>query len=201
MYIYIFIYLYIYILTYVDDCSVVSHEPTIRQDKILKDVGAPNRYLGAEVGKYDFSDRTKEWFIAARLYLEQAIIEEEHKWGNISRLFPKQTLHVPVQAGSHPERVGSEFAVEMNEALRYKLQMMGIPLDGPTNCFCDNQSVVTNSIVPHSTLNKKHIFVAYHNVKAIHIAHKKGQHNLSDVLTKFLPAPSFKKGVQFILKW
>jgi hypothetical protein len=105
---------------------------------------------------------------------------------------------------------GSEFvalkiAVEMNEALRYKLRMMGIPIVGETNCFCDNQSVVTNSIVPQSTLTKKHNFVAYHKVResvaseAISIAHEKGKHNLSDVLTKFLPAPSFRQCVQCIL--
>ena len=106
---------------------------------------------------------------------------------------------------------GSEFvalriAGEMNETLRYKLRIMGIPLNGPTNCFCDNKSVVTNSIVPHSTLTKKHNFVAYHKVResvaseAIRIAHEKGKHNLSDVLTKFLPAPGFKKcAVQCIL--
>jgi hypothetical protein len=38
-----------------------------------------------------------------------------------------------------------KIAVEANEALRYKLRMMGIPIQGATNCFCDNKSVVTNS--------------------------------------------------------
>lgn len=105
---------------------------------------------------------------------------------------------------------GSEFialkiAVEMNEALRYKLRMMGIPICGETNCFCDNQSVVTNSVIPQSTLNKKHNIIAYHKVresvasKAIRIAHEKGVDNLSDVLTKFLPASKFKRCVQCIL--
>jgi hypothetical protein len=105
---------------------------------------------------------------------------------------------------------GSEFvalwiAIEMNEALRYKLRMMGISINGESNCFCDNNSVVTNSIVPQSTLHKKHNFVAYHKVREavasqmVRIAHEKGKNNLSDVLTKFLPAPSFKKCVQCIL--
>jgi hypothetical protein len=65
---------------------------------------------------------------------------------------------------------GSEFvalriAVEMNEALRYKIRMMGIPLMGPTIGFCDNKSVVTNSSIPQSTLNKKHNSIAYHKVR------------------------------------
>jgi hypothetical protein len=29
-------------------------------------------------------------------------------------------------------------AVEMIEALRYKLRMFGVPIDGLTNIFCDN---------------------------------------------------------------
>jgi hypothetical protein len=98
---------------------------------------------------------------------------------------------------------GSEFvalkiAIEMNEALRYKLRMMGIPIEGETNCFCDNKSVVTNSTVPQSTLTKKHNSITYHKVReavvsgAVRIAHEKGKSNLSDVLTKLLPAPDFK---------
>ena len=56
---------------------------------------------------------------------------------------------------------GSEFVamrimVEMLESLRYKLRMFGIPIDGPSNVFCDNKSMVTNSTVPTSTLKKKH---------------------------------------------
>jgi hypothetical protein len=93
----------------------------------------------------------------------------------------------------------------MNDALRYKLRMFGVPIDGPTNGFCDNKSVVTNAIIPQSTLNKKHNFIAYHKVResvasgAIRIAHEKGKHNLSDVLTKYLPAGDFRKCVQCIL--
>jgi hypothetical protein len=71
----------------------------------------------------------------------------------------------PIQAYSKRQNTietstfGSEFvalkiAVEMNEALRYKLRMMGVKVNGPTNCFCDNQSVVTNAVVPQSTLKK-----------------------------------------------
>jgi hypothetical protein len=45
---------------------------------------------------------------------------------------------------------GSEFctlktAIDMINGLQYKLQMMGIPVNGPTSVFCDNKSVVKNS--------------------------------------------------------
>jgi Reverse transcriptase (RNA-dependent DNA polymerase) len=366
---------YEYLLTYVDDCLIVSHAPkeiinTLEQEYKyrLKDVGEPKRYLGAEIGKYHFSDGTTAWYMSAKLYLQQAIIELERKWGNVMKLFPRQTLDVPMQPGSHPEmdttkflsdddtqlyqsyigilrwavelgRVdlahvagamarfsaspreghlyevlrifayckkhieskavfdpqakifdnvnwlhhdwkqfypdivgeilppgqpkgrgnpvqinlfcdaahatchvtrrsttgiiifingapiswyskrqntiesstfGSEFvalkiAIEMNDALRYKLRMMGINIQGATNCFCDNKSVVTNSTIPQSTLTKKHNSIAYHKVResvasdAVRIAHERGTNNLSDVLTKFLPSPSFRKNIQCIL--
>jgi hypothetical protein len=105
---------------------------------------------------------------------------------------------------------GSEFvalriALEMNDALRYKLRMMGIPINGPSNCFCDNESVWKNSTMPQSTLSKKHNSVAYHKCRecvakgAVRIAFEKGADNLSDCLTKFLAAPSFKSCIQCIL--
>ena len=58
-------------------------------------------------------------------------------------------------------RFGSEFiamrmAVELIEALRYKLRMFGIPVEGPTNVFSDNEAVFKNTTIPESTLKKKH---------------------------------------------
>ena len=55
---------------------------------------------------------------------------------------------------------GSEFiamktGVEQIEALRYKLRMFGVPLEGPTNIFCDNELVFKNASIPDSTLKKK----------------------------------------------
>jgi hypothetical protein len=42
---------------------------------------------------------------------------------------------------------GSEFvalkiATELIQGLRYKLRMMGVPIEGPTRVKCDNMSVV-----------------------------------------------------------
>jgi hypothetical protein len=65
---------------------------------------------------------------------------------------------------------GSEFvalriAVELIESLRYKLRMFGIPIDGPTNVYCDNEAVTKNTIFPESTLKKKHNSIAYHRAR------------------------------------
>ena len=62
---------------------------------------------------------------------------------------------------------GSKFqamknAVELTEPLRYKLRMFGVPIDGPTNIFCDNEAVYKNILLPESTFKKNHHSVAYH---------------------------------------
>ena len=39
-------------------------------------------------------------------------------------------------------------AVELVKALRQKLRMFGVPIEGPTNVFCDNESVYKNGSTP-----------------------------------------------------
>ncbi len=93
---------------------------------------------------------------------------------------------------------GSEFvalktAMEANRALRYKLRMMGVPIDGPTYVYCDNMSVVYNTTSPESMLKKKSNSIAYHAVREavamgeILIAHIRTDDNIADVMTKVLP--------------
>ncbi len=105
---------------------------------------------------------------------------------------------------------GSEFvamriATELLEALRYKLRMMGIPIEGPADVFCDNESVVTNSTIPESTLKRKHNSIAYHKVREavaagiIRIAKEHTDTNLADLFTKPLPAPKRKALLESIL--
>ena len=62
---------------------------------------------------------------------------------------------------------GSEFIAmksccEYVRGLRYKLRMMGIPVEGPTYIFGDNQSVLSNTSKPHSSLKKKSSSIAFH---------------------------------------
>ena len=53
----------------------------------------------------------------------------------------------------------------MIEALQYKLICFGVPIDGACDVMCDNRSVVTNSSVPTSVLNKRHDTICYHRVR------------------------------------
>jgi hypothetical protein len=91
---------------------------------------------------------------------------------------------------------GSEFvamriSVELVEALRYKLRMFGILIDGQTNVYCDNEAMTKNAIYPESTLKKKHNAIAYHRTReavaagtTIRVTKEDGKTNLADVLTK-----------------
>ena len=96
-------------------------------------------------------------------------------------------------------------AVEQVEAMRYKLRMMGIPITGPTNVFCDNESVFKNATKPESVLKKKHNAIAYHRTREaiaagiIRVAWEDGRFNLSDVLTKLLAGPKLKELISHIL--
>ena len=60
------------------------------------------------------------------------------------------------------EIIAMRIAVELIEALRYKLRMMGVPIEGSCNVLCDNELVVKNVKRPESACQKKHNLVAYH---------------------------------------
>ncbi len=105
---------------------------------------------------------------------------------------------------------GSEFTamktgVEITEGLRYKLRMMGVPLDGPTHVKADNMSVVKNSSIPESMLKKKSNSIAYHYVReraasgAVAISYEPTGANVADMLTKIQPGPVRKRLVRMVL--
>ena len=93
------------------------------------------------------------------------------------------------------EFIAMKTAVEQIEVLRYKLHMFGVPLEGPTNIFCDNESVFKNASIPDSTLKKKHTSICYHRsreavaVGTVRVAKEGTTTNLSDLFTKPLPEP------------
>jgi Reverse transcriptase (RNA-dependent DNA polymerase) len=105
---------------------------------------------------------------------------------------------------------GSEFvalriAKEMLVALRYKLRMFGVPIDGPCNVFCDNNGVVKNTSIPESTLMKKHNAINYHAIreavaaKIIRVGKEDGTTNLADLFTKVLTSNRRRALCEFIL--
>ena len=83
--------------------------------------------------------------------------------------------------------------------------MMGIPIDGPTSVFCDNESVFKNATRPESTLKKKHNAIAYHHTREAiaaniaRLAWEDGRFNIADVLTKLVPGPKLRELISNIL--
>ena len=83
--------------------------------------------------------------------------------------------------------------VKLTEALRYKLRMFGVPIDGATNVFCDKEAVYKNTLLPESTLKKKHHSIAYHRCReavaagTVRVAKEGTKTNLADLFTKILP--------------
>ena len=72
--------------------------------------------------------------------------------------------------GVESSTFGSEFIAmkqccEYLRGLRYKLGMMGIPVEGPAYIKGDNHSVLANTTIPDSTLKNKSQSIAYHLVR------------------------------------
>jgi len=94
----------------------------------------------------------------------------------------------------------------MVEALRYKLRHFGVPFEGPTDVLCDNQSVVTNSSVPTSVLNKRHNAICNHRVREaqaagiIRVGWIEGKGNVADLFTKTtISNESKRKFIHFVI--
>jgi hypothetical protein len=92
------------------------------------------------------------------------------------------------------EFVAMKISVELIESLCYKLQMFGMPIEGPADVFCDNQVVVGSAQHPDHRLPKKHNAIAYNKVResvaqgTIRVAKEDTKTNLADVFTKPLPS-------------
>jgi hypothetical protein len=63
------------------------------------------------------------------------------------------------------ELVATRIAAKLIIELRYKLCMLGVPIEGPTKMYGDDMTVVLNMTVPSSQLKKKHNAIAYHRVR------------------------------------
>ena len=107
---------------------------------------------------------------------------------------------------------GSEFMVarqgtERLQDLRYTLRSFGVPLDGPAWMFGDDESVVTSSTIPHSTLAKRWNALSYHKVREavaggwLRFEHIPGTENPADIFTKPLPWFTMRAFVDPLLLW
>ena len=90
------------------------------------------------------------------------------------------------------EFIALKTCMEQIVAMRYKLRVFGVNIDGPATVFCDNQTCVNCSSNMEATLNKKHSSLAYHATRhavaagIIRVAWIESSENLADPLTKQL---------------
>jgi hypothetical protein len=82
--------------------------------------------------------------------------------------------------------------------------MFGIPIDGPTNVYCDNEAVTKNSFFLESTLKKKHNSIAYHCTQeavaagTIQVTKEDGKTNLATYSQNFYPSSNKGFSLQLI---
>ena len=92
------------------------------------------------------------------------------------------------------EIVAMRVAMEKVKALRIKLRLMGVPIHGPANVFCDNESVCKSTSNVESRLNKKHQAICWHAVREacaggwMRVGKEPTETNTADLLTKALDA-------------
>ena len=73
------------------------------------------------------------------------------------------------------------------------MRMFGVPIDGSTEIFCENEAVYKNASKPKYQLRKKYYCISYHiSRKAVasgscRISKEDTETNLSDLFTKVLP--------------
>jgi hypothetical protein len=90
---------------------------------------------------------------------------------------------------------GSEFtaariAVDQIINLQTTLWYLGVPVHHKSYMFGDNQAVVMNSSIPHSSLNKRHNALSYHSVREMIAAEILGYYwidgklNPADIVSK-----------------
>ena len=103
------------------------------------------------------------------------------------------------------EFVAARIAVDQIMDMRNTLRYLGVPVKGRSFLFGDNQAVVTNSVIPHSTLSKRHNALSYHRVReaiaagVINFYWIDGKLNPADIVSKHWAYPQVWHMLQPIL--
>ena len=107
-------------------------------------------------------------------------------------LSKKQTSVETSSFGS--EMVAMRQCAEYIRGLRYKIRMMGIPLNDPSFVYGDNKSMIYNTSIPESVLRKKNNSITYHFIREgtacgeWKTAYIPRDENIADILTAARPA-------------
>ena len=122
-------------------------------------------------------------------------------WLNCSLIHWWSKKQISVETSSFSaEFCAMKQCCEYLRGLRYKLRMMGIPVNGPCYISGDNKSVLANTTEPGSMLKKKSQSIAYHFVREgvardeWRTSYVNTHNNRADLLTKQLPFGEKRKG-------
>jgi hypothetical protein len=88
------------------------------------------------------------------------------------------------------EYVSGRTCTEQIIDLRLTLRYLGVPIQGRSMIFGDNESVINSAAIPHSKMHKRWVALSYHRVRwavasgMTAIYHIAGSKNPSDILSK-----------------
>jgi hypothetical protein len=116
------------------------------------------------------------------------------------------------QAKVETATYGSEFVaarvcVDQIIDLRMSLRYLGVPVEGKSYVFGDNNAVIISGSLPHSTLKKRHNALSYHRVreavaaKIINLLKIDGEKNFGDLLSKHYGHQQAWPLIQPLLFW
>jgi Reverse transcriptase (RNA-dependent DNA polymerase) len=103
------------------------------------------------------------------------------------------------------EFVAARIAVDQIVDMRNTLRYLGVPIKDQSYLIGDNQAVVNNSAIPHSTLSKRHNALSYHRVREAIAAGMiwfywiDGKINPADIVSKHWSYPQIWHMLQPIL--
>ena len=105
------------------------------------------------------------------------------------------------------EYVAARTCTEQTIDIRNTFRYLGVPVDGPSFMFGDNESVVNTASVPHSKLGKRHNILSYHRTREaiaagiIRFHWLKGDTNPADALSKHWDYASIWSQLRPLLFW
>ena len=105
------------------------------------------------------------------------------------------------------EYVAARTCTEQVMDLRNTLRYLGVPVDGASMIFGDNESVVNTASHPHGKLHKRHVALSHHRTREAIAAgitrfyHIRGDKNPADILSKHWDMPSVWCCLRPLLFW
>ena len=103
--------------------------------------------------------------------------------------------------------IAARICTEQITYLRTALRHLGVPVEGPSFMFGDNETVVNTASEPHGKLHKRHNALSFHRTRfaiaagIVRFHHVCGTYNPADILTKHWDYASVREVLKPLLFW